>query len=236
MNAVLQRLSERLESLPTPARARILAELGSDLDSYYDYYRGRGLSDGDAREQAEAKVLATPDALQELIALHMTTHRRMLDAAAAQPVGILDRLLLAGCVVPALALAVATAIPQLLSDRLSPALIPVLACGAGVAWHVLRLGFSTAPRSSLYAGLPKLLQFGVIGALAGFIGFLVTLYRAGLAMGAAQPGDPTRLWELVAQDAAVASSGLLLAIGAGFTWFVFARRIAALDAREAQST
>ncbi len=234
----MRRISSEL-SLPEPTRSRILLEMASDLEALYEHYRARGVEEEEALRRTEEKLLASPEALQHLVAVHTTGYQRWLSYAAGRLRSGFELLLFALGVLPMLAIA---GLAVIAPDRgISPPFLlwPLLGIGTAIAaitlWKAYQLLVRRARRAAdLHRGLFTLLFLGVISPVLAGLAFLVSLYRMAIGFGWGDMSESAMLLaaERMVQDATLLSAGLLLGIGAGLVWFVLARRIAAIEQAE----
>jgi hypothetical protein len=80
---LLKSINDRLD-LPQPTKSRIILEIAADLDDLYQLYLSRGLSEQEAAKKAEEKINLTDDALNELVEIHQSLIRKLLDKISAQ--------------------------------------------------------------------------------------------------------------------------------------------------------
>jgi hypothetical protein len=231
----LQRISSELE-LPDSLRARILLEMAGDLEALYEHYRGRGFEDDEAARLTEERLLASPEALQNLILVHTTVYQRWLSRAAERARWGFDLLLFVLGVVPMLALSVGLLAGRVGGMLSEPGVWPMLlvgACVIGLAgWKAYQLFLAgDHATAALHRGMPTLLFLAVAGPAVGGAAFLIHLYGLSMAiMGRQASADALYgAAETLEQGATHLSMGLLVGIGAGLVWFVLARRVSALE-------
>jgi len=231
----LRRLSAELP-LPEPTRSRILLEMAGDLDALFEHYRSRGVDEDEAARRTEEKLLASPEALQHLIAVHTTPYQRLLSRAAGRLRWGFDLLLFAVGVVPMLALAVAVAVAQ--ADTLggAPLLWPLLLVAAAAAAISLAKAYQLFVRrerstARLHSGVPTLVFLGVLGPVLGGLVFLLSLHdlALGLAMGTLAGPSQAVVAARVARDGTLLLLGLLLGFATALVWFVLVNRIATIE-------
>ncbi|MCU0645880.1 MAG: hypothetical protein MUC94_16675, partial [bacterium] len=80
---LLKSINERLD-LPQPTKSRIILEIASDLNDLYQLYLSRGLTEKQAVEKAQEKIDLTDEALNELVLIHQSLIRKLLDKISAQ--------------------------------------------------------------------------------------------------------------------------------------------------------
>lgn len=234
----LRRISSEL-NLPEPTKSRLLLEMASDLEALYEHYRARGVDEEEAVRRTEEKILASPEVLQHLIAVHTTGYQRWLSHAAGRMRLGFELLLFTLGVLPMLAIAALTVISRV--NGMSPPLLlwTLFLIGVAIATLTLWKAYQLLVRrvrstADLHRGLFILLLMGAISPLLAGIAFLVSLYQ--LAIGPMSGGaSQTALLiaaERIGQDAMLLSAGLLFGIGAGLVWFVLVNRIAAIEQAE----
>ena len=213
--------------------------MASDLESLYCHYRERGLSDEEARQEAEQRILASRETLDRLIVVHTTGYQRWLSRASGGIRVGFELLLFALGVVPVLGIAGSVILPRLEVSRTDGFVWTMLflttAVAALSAWKFFQL-FVVRERAvgALHNGLLSLLFLGMIGPVVGTLDFLFDLYRMAmrLATGKSGAGELALILERVAREATVLGMSVLLAFGAGLVWFVLANRIAAIEQAE----
>jgi len=222
--------------LPRRVRARILLEMGSDLEELFAHYRGSGLGEAEAARRAEEKVLGSGAMLNRLAAMHRSPLADWSSSIGRRLGSGGDVALLTLGVAPALAGAAWVAFPQLLGNPASPFVWAMVLVGAGIlgiaATKVRSLFLErSASWRDLRSGLTPLLLLAAvgpaIGALALSLGFHA-LATAPLAR-SADPVTALVLWDAIARDGALLVMGLLLGIGAALLWFVLTNRAATLE-------
>jgi hypothetical protein len=76
--SLLREVNNRL-NLPQPTKSRILLEMAGDLEDLYNFYRGQGLDENEAVQKAEEKIDASYEALAELVEIHQTSYRKLME-------------------------------------------------------------------------------------------------------------------------------------------------------------
>lgn len=132
----LRRISSEL-NLPEPTKSRLLLEMASDLEALYEHYRARGVDEEEAVRRTEEKILASPEVLQHLIAVHTRGYQRWLSHAAGRMRLGFELLLFTLGVLPMLAIAALTVIARV--NGISPPLLLWTLFLIGVAIATLTL-------------------------------------------------------------------------------------------------
>lgn len=212
--------------------------MASDLEALYDHYRARGLDEEEATRLTEERLVASPQALQQLILVHTRGYQRWLSRAAGGLRLGFHVVLFALAVVPLLIFSGWVVGVELREHGVSVAMGVVLTiCGviAGLALfkaHQLFVRRERSPRN-LHRGLFTMLVLGFHGMLVGLIDFVIALHRAALLMSRESTAAvPLRVAEAVGHSAAVLALGILTAVGAGLVWFVLVNRVAEIEQSE----
>lgn len=214
--------------------------MASDLEALYEHYRALDLSEAEAADRAEAKLLASPEALRHLIEVHSTSYQRLVARTAGRMRWGFDLFLFLVAVAPLMAV---SAMVMAGEDRPLEGgflLWTLLAIGAGIiaigAWKAFQI-FVRGERSTaaLNVGLFPLLFLGLIGPLFGLLGFLVALRRIGMELGSAGAGAGASM-QIIAREVAAGGTlftlGALLGIAAAVVWFVLVNRVTAIEQAE----
>jgi hypothetical protein len=234
----LRRVASELR-VPEPIRSRILLEMAADLEALYDHFRAQGIDEDEATRLTEERILASPEALRDLVAVHTTLYQRVAASAAGRLRWGFDLLLFATGVVPMIVLAAAAAATQLGSLGDAPLLAPILALAAAVAALSLGKAFQLFVRrerstARLYRGLPTLVWLGALGAALGTLGFFWSVHSLAIALATGAVPEPAQrvAAEQVARDGTLCLLGLLLAFAAGLVWSVLVARAGMIEQQE----
>jgi hypothetical protein len=234
---VLRPLRARLP-LPQPARTRVLLEIAADLEDMYRHYRASGLSEEEARVKAVDTFDLSDDALAELVRVHTSLFRRLLDRLSAQAQSRWERGLL-----------------LIVAGTLAFVCMQVVLRGAIVAvagaqvWPTLICGLA-----GLTLGLVKFYQIQIkqdhelrrarrgldaIAILAGaqvLLGFLIawfSLYLAARRIANDVEYAGVHLFNWLLSASALLSVSLMGALLTAMIWFALARSVAGIADAEA---
>jgi hypothetical protein len=234
----LRRISSELP-LPEPTRARILLEMVADLEALLEHYRARGLDEEEAARRAEERLLASPEALEQLVAVHTTAYQRWVSRAAGRLRWGFDALLFAVGVLPIVGMAGFTVLVRLPGAAGSFLLWPLLGVATAIAGIALTKAYQLFVRhecatARLHRGLPTLVFLGAFGSLLGIFAALLGLYRLAMALmgGSAGVAAQVVIAEQAGRDATLFGLGLLLGFGAALVWFVLVNRLATIERAE----
>jgi hypothetical protein len=211
----------------------------SDLEALVGYYRSRGLTEDEAAQRAEEKLLVSPEALQHLIAVHTTGYQRWVSRAAGRLRWGFDLVLFLFGVLPILLAGVLVIAARVPTMGAGPLLWPMLVCGCGITGIAALKAYQMFVKDErstarLHRGLRSLVFFGGMGPLLGFLALIFGLHRLteALSIGLDDVSDHVAISEQPGRDATLLAMGLLLAFGAGIVWFVLVNRIAAIERAE----
>jgi len=224
--------------LPGPVRARILLELGGDLDDMRDALVADGMAPEEARRRAADVLVPEPAALAALAGQHRPFYLRLADGLADPVRHRLERAGLIAAVAALLGFGrIVLSDFDLLGDP-APATIPLLALGAALGglalWklfevHVLRDHRPRRLRRGL-GWLPVVATGAIVLALGGMA---VDLYVVAghLQAGAADQTSVLLAW--LKRDAAVASLGPIVGSLAIALWIWLSASSARVEQAEA---
>lgn len=233
---VLRRISRELD-LPAPIRSRVILEMASDLEALYAHYRERGLSEEEAARRAEEKVLASPEALHQLVTVHSTGYAALFARVAGRLQHGLALLLLLAGALPLVALGLVALVPQILAARTSPFVWTLALAGAAIAALTLLKLYQLMLRKEedierRHRGLFFLFFLALFTPALGLLGYLSSVYALAQRLARGTPPEQVVVAEWIARESALFGVSILLGIGAGLAWFLFARRVAALERAE----
>jgi hypothetical protein len=234
---VLLPLSDRLP-LPQPVRSRVLLEIAADLQDLYKHYRDTGMSQAEARSKAIEACDLSEQALAELVDVHSSTFRKLLDRLSAQAQTRWERVLLA---LVAASVTVAT-LNVLLGEPLIadagwmvwPSLLcaaSALVLGSSIFYQI----FIKQGRAPLRARrrVDAVAVLAIAQCLLGFLATYMGLYLAAWRMVGDARNAFLYVFNWLLSGAAVLSASLSGALLTAVIWFVLARRVAVIADAEA---
>lgn len=224
--------------LPGPMRARILLELGGDLDDMRDALVVRGMAPEEAHRLAVEALIPEPAALAALTGQHRPLYQRLADGLADPVRHRLERVGLIAGVAALLGFGLLVLSDfDLLADP-APATIPLLALVAALGglalWklfevHVLRDHRPRRLRRGL-GWLPVVATATLVLALGGVA---VDLYFVAGHLEAGATDRASLLLAWLKRDAATASLGLIVGSLAIALWIWLSASIARVEQAEA---
>jgi hypothetical protein len=234
---VLLPLSARLP-LPQPARSRVLLEIAADLEDMYRHYRAAGLSEADARSKAVDAFDLSDQALADLVQVHSTTFRKLLDRLSAQAQSRWERalLLLVALAVAFVALRLYLSGP-VIADAGWMVWPPLLCAMAGLLLGLAKAYqvFIKQDHEPLRArrGVDAVAVLAITQCLLGFLGAYVGLYLAAWRIAGDVRNAFVYLFDWLLSGAALLSASLSGALLTAMIWFVLAKRVAVIADAEA---
>lgn len=234
---ILLPLSARLP-LPQPARSRVLLEVAADLEDVFQHYRAAGLSDEEARRKAVDTFELSDTALTELVQVHISPIRKLLDRLSVRSLSLWERVLLALVALTTLFVSGRLLVAQGIAADAGLFLWPPALCG--VAGVVL----GAALFSELYVKqehdarrarrrLDGIAYLAFAQVVLGFIGAWARLFVAARRMPEEMERAGVFLFDAILGGAALISVGLLGALIVALIWFALARRVAAIEDADA---
>lgn len=228
-NVFLHRTGERL-ALPKATRSLILVEIASDLEELFNYYLQQGLGEEEAATRAEEKVDMSDEALAELVRIHSDA-RGWTDRVARRVQPFWERIALAMIVLFFIA---STTLDHgvrpftHLTGFIWPILTIVIVLVLFFIVQMVRFSDQQSPRR-LRNSLATPLFLGAASVVVGFAGAGIELYRTLMRMAA----DPEHAAPLFANaflgSTATLAIALMVALGAGVTWFILAGRVSRFE-------
>lgn len=224
--------------LPGPVRARILLELGGDLDDMRDALVAGGMAPEEAHRRAAEALIPEPAALAALAGQHRPFYQRLADGLADPVRHRLERAGLIAGVAALLGIGLIVLSDfELLADP-GPATLPLLALVAALGglalWklfevHVLRDHRPRRLRRGL-GWLPVVATAAIVLALGGVA---VDLYVVAGHLQASAVDQVSVLFAWLKRDAAMASLGLIVGSLALALWIWLSAAIARVEQAEA---
>lgn len=225
---VLRQVDRRLRA-PEPERSRILTEMALDLEDLYRSYRERGLSEAEARREAEKWLAPSTAALESLQSVHRPAFDRVLDRLSGTTRGRVEL----GLVTVVSLLAVGGGVLAVLRSGAlsasSPGLWIVAALGVAGLGVGLGQGYALFVRGDrLGPGWRRKLRRVLAAAVgAALVGLLAGVVRLTVMVVPFEAGRiPSALWSQVATASGIAALGLSAALLLALLWLLLRARAA----------
>lgn len=179
---LLKSINERLD-LPQPTKSRIILEIASDLDDLYQLYLSRGLSEQEAAIKAEEKINLTDEALNELVQIHQTLFRKLMDKINAQAQSRWERVAFVLMFIFVLAISIQGIFSAQFFLQASTWIFPVL----GIFLTAILISIPKFYQlyikkdhqvSKLRTGLSLIFGLGALNLVVGITGYVMELYLA----------------------------------------------------------
>ena len=233
----LREISGRLD-LPQPEKSHILLEIASDLDDIYSFYREKGLEEGEAARRAEEKLDLSDEALRELVEIHQSGMRKLLDRISAQARSRWERILLAMTVIVIAAYSGRQILTAQLYTQASRFVWPILlfafAALVVTIWQVYRLYIKKDHDvRTLGAGLPWLIATGAASLLTGLLGMMFEFHRSARMAVVEADRSLVFLVECALRSSAMMMVGLFTVIAIAIAWFVLMNKVRSIEIAEA---
>jgi len=234
---VLLPLRSRLP-LPQPARTRVLLEVAADLTDMYEHYRESGLSEDDARSKAMETFIISDDALAELVRVHTSPVRRLLDRLSTQTLSRWERVVLA-VIAGVLVLVVGQVVLRGEVFRVAGWLAwPALVCGvAGLVLGLVKFYQLYIKQDHelerARRGIDAIALFAGAQVLLGFLGVWFGLFLVARRLAADVEGVTVHVFNWLMSSSALLAVSLTGALLTAIVWFWLARRVAAIADAEA---
>ena len=230
---ILREADRRLD-LPPPVRHRIVLEMAADLQDVYDHYIAHGLPEEEAEERARESFALGAESLDELVALHTSGCRRVLDLLGEQGRRTWERVVFALLLLFVVA---AGGIQMLTRDVLhdaGPAAWIVAALAVAAVAIAIRTAYvlwltPDGDLRRLGEGLPIILVLGGAEILTGICGWISGLH-AWLGAFTGEDGlDLAPLIQTLLRGSALTVFALLCAVGTALLWYALQARLAGLE-------
>lgn len=179
---LLKRINERLD-LPQPTKSRIILEIAADLDDLYQLYLSRGMSKNEAAKKAEEKIDLTDESLNELVQIHQSLLRKLLDKISAQAQTRWERVAFVLMLLFIATISIKAIFSTQFLSQASKWIYPVL----GVSLTVILISIPKIYQlyikkdhqiKNLRTGLSIIFGLGVLNLVIGVMGYVIELYLA----------------------------------------------------------
>jgi hypothetical protein len=234
---VLKPLRSRLP-LPQPARTRVLLEVAADLTDMYQHYLDAGLSEDEARSRAMDAFVVSDDALAELVRVHTSPVRRLLDRLSTQALSRWERVVLL-VIAAVLAFVVGQVVLPGEVFRVAGYLAwPALSCGvAGLVLGLIKFYQIYIKQDHelerARRGLDAIALFSGAQVLLGFLGAWFGLYLVARRIADDVEGAMVHVFNWLMSCSALLAVSLTGALLTAICWFWLARRVAGIADAEA---
>jgi hypothetical protein len=233
----LREISEKLD-LPQPEKSHILLEIASDLDDMYRFFREEGLGEEAAAKRAEERLDLSDEALRELVEIHESGMRKLLDRISEQARSRWERVLLAMAVIVIAAYSGRQILSAQLYTQASrfvwPILLFALAALVITIWQIYKLYIKKEHDiRTLGVGLPWLIAAGASSLLTGLLGMMYEFHRSVRMAVAEADRSLVFLVECALRCSAMMMVGLVTAIAIGIVWFILMNKVRSIEIAEA---
>jgi len=216
----------------------VLLEVAADLTDMYRHYLDAGLSEDEARSKAMEAFVISDDALAELVRVHTTPFRRLLDRLSTQALSRSERvvLLIIGGV---LVLVVGQVVLRGEVFRVAGWLAwPGLVCGtAGFVLGLIKFYQIYIKQDHELGrarrGLDAIALLAGAQVLLGFLGVWFGLYLAARQIAEDVSGATVHVFYWLQSSSALLAVSLTGALLTAIVWFWLARRVASIADAEA---
>jgi hypothetical protein len=233
----LREISEKLD-LPQPEKSHIRLEIASDLDDMYRFFREEGLGEEAAAKRAEERLDLSDEALRELVEIHESGMRKLLDRISEQARSRWERVLLAMAVIVIAAYSGRQILSAQLYTQASrfvwPILLFALAALVITIWQIYKLYIKKDHDiRTLGVGLPWLIAAGASSLLTGLLGMMYEFHRSVRMAVAEADRSLVFLVECALRCSAMMMVGLVTAIAIGIVWFILMNKVRSIEIAEA---
>lgn len=179
---LLKSINKRLD-LPQPTKSRIILEIAADLDDLYQLYLSRGLEENEAAQKAEEKIDLTDEALNELVQIHQSLFRKLLDKISAQAQSRWEKVAFIFMLLFIVAISVQAIFSTQFLSQASKWIYPVL----GMSIAAILISFPKFYQlyikkdhllKKIRTGLSLILGMGVLNLVIGILGYVIELLMA----------------------------------------------------------
>jgi len=236
-NDALTRIASAL-AIPQPARSRVLLEIAADMEDMYQACVSEGLSEDEAEQRTLEHFGPSDEALQDLVAVHSTAVKRVLDGLSEQARSRWERGLLAVLVVFAVVVGGQSLIGGRLLSGMSFFAWPILVLAAiGFLIGATRVYCLFIKKDHdarrLRSGLSPILAIAIVELLLGFGGAWVGLFLAVTRMLDDMESSGIYLFDWMLKSSATLCFSMIVAMLLALTWMVLVARVAAIEQSEA---
>jgi len=248
---LLKRINERLD-LPQPTKSRIILEIAADLDDLYQLYLSRGLEEKEATKKAEEKINLTDEALNELVQIHQSLFRKLLDKITAQAQTRWERIAFVLMLLFLAAISVQAIFSTQFLSQASKWIYPVI----GISLTAILISIPKFYKlyikkdhqiKKLRTDLSLIFGTGVLNLVIGVMGYVMELYLAGsnallfanhLAyiittqeVGSAQTLGDIMTWMI--KSSSLIMFTLISTIFIAFIWYILMNKVSKIERAEA---
>lgn len=233
---LLRETNERL-NLPQPAKSRIILEMASDLEELFDHYREQGMSEEDSVRKAEEKFQLSDEALAELVSIHESAIKRMMDRLSEQARTRWERGIL---IVVMLFIALMAGRSIMTGGFITDAgafiwllfgitFVALLIAIIKVYMLYIRKEHDTR---KLHGGLPSMLLLAGASLVTGIYGFSTEVYLAMNRIVNDMDNAFAHLIDLSIGGSSLFIASLLSTLGIALAWFVLVNRVLSIEREE----
>jgi len=177
---LLKSINERLD-LPQPRKSHIILEIAADLEDLYQLYLSRGLPETEAAKRAEEKIDLTDDALNELVQIHQSLFRRLMDKVSEQAQTQWERVILFLVLIFIVALGSKFIFTTQFILQASKFILPILGVFLGIVFISFLKFYQFYIKKDhnvklLTKGIPTILYLGGANLFLGIFGYIIELY------------------------------------------------------------
>ena len=180
---LLKSINDRLD-LPQPTKSRIILEIAADLDDLYQLYLSRGISEQEAAQNAEEKFDLTDEALNELVQIHQSLFRKLMDRITAQTQQRWEKVVFVLMLIFIISISVQGIFSNQFFLQASKWIYPVLGIFLAAILISIPKFYQLYIKKDhqvkkLRVGLSLIIGLGAFNFLIGVMGYLIELYQAG---------------------------------------------------------
>ncbi|MBN1996702.1 hypothetical protein JW935_04055 [candidate division KSB1 bacterium] len=246
---ILSNLNKQLD-IPQPEKARIILEIGADLEDLYAIYREQGKSEREAQILAEEKFNLDEESIRELVSIHQSAFRKLMNRFSLHTRTRVERMLLCMILLSIAAFAGHSVVTTPFFHSASIFIYPLFGLGLGIlATALQRIYVLFVKRDhnirTLRNGLTTLLFLGSASVFFGVWGYFLEIYtRVGTAMlptnsfitliTTVNPGQEylARMVDSLIKSSSVMMATLFFVCLTAVFWFVLLERIEKIEKAE----